>query len=361
MDLAGKAHPPRLKAVAGLKIVALLLVFIWHSPLPTEGVPDLGARCVELFFVASGFLVAYSRHGRFSDSVAGAMGYALGKARRAYPVYLLSLALSIVWLFLTNGSDWLTPGYLLALPFHLILCQSWVSGIAMLYNGAAWFFSAALVCYVLAPAIDSVLGELSKRLGARGGATALLLGSAVARLLVELGVRSDPAYFPVALHTSPPVRALEFSMAYGAGALFLLASGRTETKSAAIDLLVASVVELSISALVVYTVVRFDGVWPRAYYVFMFVPVVYVFARGEGFVSQVLSLPIFERASGIELEFYLLHQPVIRVVTASLALAGIVWVKKAAAIALVVTVALSALFALAPRLIRREGRSHGQG
>lgn len=150
-------------------------------------------------------------------------------------------------------------------------------------------------------------------------------------------------------------------MAYGAGALFLRASRRNETKSAAIDLLVASVVELCISALVLYAAICFDGVWPRAYFVFMFVPVVYVFARGRGVVSWVLSLPIFDRASSIELEFYLLHQPVIRVVAALLALAGIVWVKKTAAIAFVATVALSALFVLALRLIGREGGSHGQG
>lgn len=169
MTAASKQRPPRLHSIAGLKIVALLIIFYWHSPLPKDGVPDLGARCVELFFVSSGFLVAYTHRGSFSGSINGALDYVLRKVKIAYPVYLISLVLSVVWLFLANGGRWLTPGYLLALPFHLGLCQSWISEIAMLYNGAAWFFSTVLVCYALSPTIDSLLNRLSKRFGDRGG------------------------------------------------------------------------------------------------------------------------------------------------------------------------------------------------
>lgn len=356
MTVTPKIKTPRLYSVTGLKVVALLIIFYWHSPLPKEGMPDLGARCVELFFVASGFLVAYTHRGRFSERIDDDLSYVLRKVKKAYPAYILSVVLSVVWLLLVNGSEGLTSGYLSALPFHLILCQSWISGIAMLYNGAAWFLSAILVCYALAPTIDSALNRLSRRFGDRGGAIALLLASATIQLLVELGTRINPTLFSVPLYTFPPFRFLQFSMAYGAGALFLLFDFQTEDKSDSAEFLIASLIEIALSILSVYVIVRFDGTWMRSHYAILFVLVVYVIACGKGAVGRVLSLPIFKLMERIELEFYLLHQPVIRLVIALLALAGFFWVKKAAAIAFVATVLLSYLFVLAPRFTGHGSR-----
>ena len=354
----GPNRPKRLDAITGLKIVALLLVFYWHSPLPKSGVPDLGARCCELFFVASGFLVAYSRHGKFPESFRGTLEYVLNKIRHAYPVYLVSLVLSVAWMFLSDGVEWLRPDYLCALPFHIILCQSWISGIAMLYNGAAWFLSSLLVCYALAPVIDWALGRLSKRIGEMGGAAFLMLFSAAARLLVDFGAQSNPVFFSVSLHTFPPIRLLEFSMAYGAGALFLIKRVNVETARSGPKKLALSAIELAVVVAMVYFIVHFNDTWPRVYYVILFVPVVFLFAYSGGVVSRLLSLRVFGLMDSVELEFYLLHQPVIRVISAFLAIFGISWVKKTAALAFVVTIAISIILAYGLRSHRRTRKSH---
>lgn len=44
----------RIGSLAGLKVIALLLLFWWHSPIPNPNV-DIGARVCEFFFVVSGF------------------------------------------------------------------------------------------------------------------------------------------------------------------------------------------------------------------------------------------------------------------------------------------------------------------
>lgn len=49
----------RIHSLSGLKVIAILLIFWWHSWLNNPPC-DLGARCCEFFFVASGFLVYYS-------------------------------------------------------------------------------------------------------------------------------------------------------------------------------------------------------------------------------------------------------------------------------------------------------------
>lgn len=49
----------KIQSIAGLKVIAIWLIFWWHSWL-TNPPCDLGARCCEFFFVASGFLVFIS-------------------------------------------------------------------------------------------------------------------------------------------------------------------------------------------------------------------------------------------------------------------------------------------------------------
>lgn len=148
-------------------------------------------------------------------------------------------------------------------------------------------------------------------------------------------------------------------MAYGAGALFLLFDFQAENKGGSIDFLISSLSELGLSFLLLYVIVRFDDAWMLSCYAIIFVLVVYVVARGKGVVSKVLALPIFYVMERIELEFYLLHQPVIRVVTALLALVGVVWVKKTVAIAFAATMLLSYLSLLAPRFTGCGG-DHGK-
>lgn len=133
--------------------------------------------------------------------------------------------------------------------------------------------------------------------------------------------------------------------------MFLIFDSQAEDKSSFTDFLISSAIEVGLSIIMVYAIVRFDGTWLHSYYAILFVPVVYMAARGEGTVSRVLSLPIFKWVEHIELEFYLLHQPMIRLVTVLLAMAGFVWVKKAAAIAFVTTLLISYLFVFALRFV----------
>lgn len=43
-----------LSSLGGIKVIAMLLLFWWHSSIPNPNV-DLGARTCELLFVTSGF------------------------------------------------------------------------------------------------------------------------------------------------------------------------------------------------------------------------------------------------------------------------------------------------------------------
>lgn len=331
----------RFPSLTGIKVLATLLIFYWHSPLPKNDVPDLGARCCELFFVLSGFLVACSRHGRFSTDMRDAENYVIGKVKRVYPVYIASLFLSILWLFLSRGADWLSVDNLTALPLHLLMSQAWFSGIAMLYNGAAWFLSALFVCYAAAPFIELWINKLSKRFDGCIAAVIAFIAPVSIRLLIECGVHINPDYFPISLHTFPLVRMLEFAAAYAVGSLFIKVKLGKQKETDDNTSLIWSLVELFAVVAVICSVVRFDNIMPRACFTILFIPFVLVFAIGKGVLSRMLAHPIVTKMGCIELEFYLLHQPIIRVVTAFLGLTGIVWVKKSAVLAFILTVICS--------------------
>lgn len=238
---------------------------------------------------------------------------------------------------------WLDVDNLTALPLHLLLCQAWFSGIAMLYNGAAWFLSALFICYAAAPLIELLMSKLSKRLDVYKAVAIVFIASVSMRLLIECGVYVNPGYFPISLHTFPLVRVLEFAAAYAVGTLFMEVNPGKQEKADDKASFIWSLVEVFTVTAVVYLIVRFNNVMPRACFAILFIPFVLVFAIGRGVLGRVLSHPAITKMGGIELEFYLLHQPIIRVVTAILGLIGIVWVKKTAILAFILTVICSAL------------------
>lgn len=60
-ELSDSGHE-RIGSFVGLKAIALILVFMWHSKVPRPEM-DIGARACEFLFLCSGFLVAWNgRH-----------------------------------------------------------------------------------------------------------------------------------------------------------------------------------------------------------------------------------------------------------------------------------------------------------
>ena len=73
----------KLSAITGLKVLATLGIFVWHCGFLKS--PDLGARCVEIFLVASGFLTAYNHHGLYTGTFDESIAIVRKKLRAIYP------------------------------------------------------------------------------------------------------------------------------------------------------------------------------------------------------------------------------------------------------------------------------------
>ena len=55
-----------INSLTGIKVIALLLLFIHHSSMPKLPF-ELGSRMCELLFVISGFLVGYNKYNKNDD------------------------------------------------------------------------------------------------------------------------------------------------------------------------------------------------------------------------------------------------------------------------------------------------------
>ena len=274
--------------LTGLKVVALFGIFYWHS-MPSAGLPDLGARLVELFFVVSGFLVGFRNHGTLDSSISGCWNYLLPKIKAFYPVYLIGLALGvfqhILWGGWNVGAETIFP-----IVWALGLLQAWIPSIAMVYNGASWFISAWTFCMLCAPVLQWMITKMCNRLGEEKGIVAFSAVTLSVRVFIEECQRLVPGVYPYSLHVTPAIRLLEFALAYAVGVMY-----RERYSGEKSSFTVMSALEIIVTALFLVFILCFDSIWPRWEFVLMGILVIPLLAGG-GWRYQ---LAFFTEATGV--------------------------------------------------------------
>ena len=83
----------KLNNLQGLRFIGFLLIFLNHSywDLGIGKVFDFGARGVEIFFVLSGYLVAYNYTDKDLDSsFKGSLNYVYKKLKKFYALHLVT-------------------------------------------------------------------------------------------------------------------------------------------------------------------------------------------------------------------------------------------------------------------------------
>lgn len=315
-------HRPRLNSITGLKVICILGIFGWHLGFLKS--PDLGARCVEVFFVASGFLEGYVHYFDYGFTIGEAAGIAKRKLGAFYPLHLVTLCLAVT-LSLIQGKIVFGGQFLLTFGFFATLLQAWFPGIASLsyYNGVSWYLSAILFCYALTPLVAYVTQHARESFNSSrhqfAGEALLFGGLLVLRVLLEVAPALYPkVFYGYSLHTSPLIRLLEYAMAFIAGCVFVeRADKRAMMKPRFVR---SSFLEVSLCVVLIVLVIWSGGgsgsqsILPRWVFVALFLGLVYVLACEKGIVSRMLGTRPFLLFSYIELEFYMFHQLIIRLV-----------------------------------------------
>jgi len=171
---------PAIPALTGVRFIAALMVFLFHSgsglargaglPAPVVTFLSNGYLGVSLFFILSGFIITYTYDGKLRDRAA-IRSFAVARFCRLYPVYVLALlvTLPLAWQELRVRDAALV----------LAMVQSWTlpqSGLGYAWLMQAWTLSIELFFYLSAPILLVALATLSTaRLAAVAGACAALM------------------------------------------------------------------------------------------------------------------------------------------------------------------------------------------
>ena len=296
----------RIVSLASLKVIALFSLFWWHSALPNPGV-DLGARACEFFFVVSGFLVAYNYSSNTIDPTwKQSFLYVRKKLSAMWPLHLVMFFVSLGLMPISEIVDKKT---IFEALMNLTLLQSWSPNTYTFFafNGTSWFLSTILFCYFISPFLLLSVSNTKR-------ASISFIVALGMRLLIEVQqilYGSDITAWN--LHVSPVVRGLEFYAGMALYPLSLNIRNKFST-STRYTFGIASILEILMMMICMYLLVHYSGIWIRGQYVCMFCALIYLYSFDLGIVSKVLSTSLFNIFGGIEFEFFIMHQVIIRLV-----------------------------------------------
>lgn len=305
-----KVSYPHLNSLGSLKLIMLVLIFIWHTD-KLVAYPDLGAMGVMFFFTVSGFLTSYNHAGRMSYTCQTAMDILRRKLRGFYPLHVFTFLLAAM----LNARELIAylgwKVYLSSALLNLALLQSWFPDIKFLFNGVSWFLSSLLVCYFCSPFIMYFIDGAMKS-GRR--LAALWLAVLALRAAADGLIWTGSSMLFLDVYANPLVRMLEFFSGACAGAFFLLRRDRLKgwLQAGKARILAASFLEavmLIAGCILVYCLDRYGL---RPVFLPVFTAACLLFAMEGGWISRLLNNSFLRSAGKIELEFFMLHQIVIK-------------------------------------------------
>ena len=179
---------------------------------------DFGARGVEIFFLLSGYMMAYNYSDRIMpDNWKYSFQYMISKAQKFYFLHFITLMIMVAYL----GRNFILhreyPGGLgqfgTDLILNITLLKSWYWPSAFSFNGVTWFLSSILFAYLFTPK----LVNLSRQKLKNGGVGLLFTVILVAKIVVDTCVykmNMNPFPQTISFYTLPVYRFLDFLIGY---------------------------------------------------------------------------------------------------------------------------------------------------
>ena len=293
--------PKRIDSLTGLKAIAMLALFWWHSPIPNPPT-DLGARACEILFVASGFLVGYNYFYKgMPCSWTTSIDYCAKKLAQFWPLHIITL---IPMIYLNYLSEGLLDARKIRLIFvDAFLLQAWNSDpdVYFSYSGIAWFLSALIFCYFMSPLLLRYAKKVKQ-------SVLMFIIIALIRIAFEYSEKVVPVW-GISIHTFPIIRCMEFFLGMLMVPLFIRTADKIRSTGTVFGLF--SIIEIVVMTLTVFLMVKKNGVWMRGIFVLIYCLVVFVISLDQGIASKILSSYPFVLFGSIQFEFYLFHGDVL--------------------------------------------------
>lgn len=318
---------PPLGALTGIRFLAAFIVVLFHTAQPfLSNWPDWalsiinrGYVGVSLFFVLSGFILAYNYLEPDNTSTIDKRSFWSARLARVYPVYLLGLVVAMPF-FVTRAFR--------SLPFtsalsHIggvslatgSLTQAWVPAAACELNCPGWSLSAEAFFYLLFPfLVVAISGLCSRKLLALGSAI-WIASMAVPALYYLIGPDALPnpeptksAFWLDVVKFNPLIRLPEFLIGILLGKIFLRQALKGST-SVDRSGWWAGGVGLTIVVVLVSNTRSLDLLLHNSLLTPLFALLIYFLAWGGGIWGSVLSFRPVQLLGEASYALYILHVP----------------------------------------------------
>lgn len=321
---------PALRPLTGLRFVAALGVLLFHfwspvltaAPAVVQNLAAGGHVGVSLFFVLSGFILAYTYANADGHVTTSRRRFWLARFARVYPLYLVALLLDVPHFYLKWVGPTLREGPLAVAGLKvgavsagtLGLVQSWTADVAYLWNAPAWSVSVEAFFYAVFPFLSGAVLVRDRRTASR-----LVLGlwvvSLVPALVAVLGeswfaTRESRVLWDHTFGCLPLLRLPEFLTGVVAGQQFVRAGANVQGAAGrwqSCGLWLSGAVILGVLALCPFVPQRLlhNGLLAPAFAV-----LVYCLARDAGVLGRVLGSRLLVLLGEASFAVYILQVPV---------------------------------------------------
>ena len=319
--LPALAPRPAITALTGVRFLAALDVVLYHFdrvPLPAWAHPlkniiASGYVGVSLFFLLSGFIMAYSYLAPQGDLRGSRRNFYATRFARIYPAYFLGFLLAAptdILLSLHANHLRVALVKLLTSAFLVLtLQQAWTPWTAWAWNFPAWSVSVEVFFYLLFPFLGPRLARIrsSYAFPAAAGIWILSLAAPAALYLLR-GPTGPPQlgdHLQMAVEFTPLLRLPEFALGILLGRAFV--AGRFARLPGSLLSLVAAVAILAVMVLSPHIPHPFlaGGLLTP-----LFALLLVSLAQGKGSLAWLLSLPALILLGEASYGIYILQIPV---------------------------------------------------
>lgn len=283
----------RINYISGMKAFMLLIIFLIHAGVRGN---QISQRACDFLFVISGYLIAY-KHLYASEDIR-VFSYIKNKIVKFYPLYFICCIVCAVCFEEFNAFYINLKSGFISLGLNLALLQSWTQN-PYTFNSVSWFLSSLLGVYFVAP----FALKLFKKVKSKYGYVLLLAIVWLVRFLLE--------YFNGKLYYINSNHFPVFSILTSIGGMLLFPLSK-DIKN---NFIINSILEISLLAIVAWLAyVHVDDVCISIQILFVWAAF-YIFILNNDVFSRFMGLDIWNIFSQIQMEFYLLHQMVLRLIS----------------------------------------------
>lgn len=308
----------KIAPLTGLRFFAAIAVVFFHfgralfpqMPGFLMGVATGGAHGVTLFYMLSGFVLAYNYANPERPRGFRKMDFWVARFARIYPVYALSLLISLNKVYFL---DPLSPVNILRslAPMTMVvtLTQAWEVSYATFWNFPAWTLSDEAFFYLVFPWACAAVCKLKP---ARIIHVALVLWlinlvTGVANLLLRPANPQIAEFLREVIAVWPPLRIPEFLLGLVLGRLYLTCPQlriRHRDAVATIALLVIVII-IGLGPSNAFTISLLE---------LPFGLLIYALASGPGYLYRLLSIPLVLLLGEASYAIYILQVPIMHAI-----------------------------------------------